>query len=390
MKKFIYTTIALVAVAAGCTKSNILDVPEVQKNPITFDTYNGRMPVTKASEITRDDISSICVSGFHVPANGTASYTTDYNMNRVVTRTKDGDSWSAWDYSPLMYWPASGSLQFVAYGSNTPRSESGEAGKLVPVDGSYVKFTYKVPKAASDQQDLIASPILSPNSGEVVTFNMKHLLSKVGFTVKTLGTGATVTIREISLHGKFVNNGTIDLVSEAKIVAPEVGKRTEDDYTLSYSLFNEAEYFVTTNDAQAGVGIYASQKTVGNEIVSSGVLETNRYMMLMPGMVEDNDQALNTGKASVDNAIGNKPYIKVRYELSGASEQTAYIALPDVTVKEEGGSDKTQNWTFMPGTAYEFIFEVSVAEIKFTGKVEPWNEDINDDGTVDEDDEVVL
>lgn len=361
MKKFIYTAIALAAVAVGCTKSNIVDVPAEQKTPIAFDTYNGRVPVTRAVEITQDNIESIQVTGFHVPTDGSADYTKTY-MNPIVTRKKSGENWGPWGYSPLSYWPASGTLVFVAYGSNTPRVVVEEEGKLVAVDGSYANFTYTVPATVAAQQDLIAAGTDSYQGTTTVTFTMKHLLSRVGFKLQTVGSGTSVTISEVSLHGKFVNNGTVNL-AEGTAITPKSGTLDAEDYTTSYSLLAEGETFTIASNESA---------TDGTPIFASGKSEADRYMMIMPGTVADNDPA-----AAVDGEIGTTPYIQVTYQLGNGTPDTKKLPLVDKDGK---------NWNFAAGTAYEFIFKVSISAIEFTGEVVKWDEDINKDGKEDEDD----
>ena len=371
MKKFIYTAIALAAVAVGCTKSNIVDVPEEQKTPIAFDTYNGRIPVTRAEEITQDIISSIQVTGFHVPTGGSADYTKTY-MNPTVTREKSGETWGSWKYSPLSYWPASGTLEFVAYGSNTPRVEAAAEGKLVAVDGSYANFTYTVPTTVAAQEDLIAAGNGSYQGTTTVTFAMKHLLSRVGFQLQTVGSGTSVTISEVSLNGKFVNNGTVNLATGTAITPKAGADLTAADYTTSYSLFAAGESFGITKDESAanGTPIFARYTSDGEGGSTTNTDNSDRYMMIMPGAVVDNDQP-------VDNEIRTKPYIQVKYSLGGGNEQTQKLPLVDKDGK---------NWNFAAGTAYEFIFKVSVSAIEFTGEVVDWDEDINEDGKVNEDD----
>lgn len=360
MKKYIYIAIALAAVAVGCTKSNIVDVPAEQKTPIAFDTYNGRVPVTRAVEITKDNIESIQVTGFHVPTGGSADYTKTYMNPPAVTREKSGETWGAWGYSPLSYWPASGTLEFVAYGSNTPRVEAAAEGKLVAVNGSYANFTYTVPTTVAAQEDLIAAGKDSYQGTTTVTFKMKHLLSRVGFKLQTVGSGTSVTISEVSLNGKFVNNGTVNLAAGTAIT-PKAAGLTAADYTTSYSLFATGESFTIASNESA---------TDGTPIFASGKSEADRYMMIMPGTVADNDQA-------VDEEIGNTPYIQVTYKLGDGTPQTKKLPLVD-----ESG----ENWDFVAGTAYEFIFKVSISAIEFTGEVVDWDEDIDGDGDVDEDD----
>lgn len=373
MKKLAYTIIVLSALAFSCTKSNIVDVPEAQKTPIAFDTYNGRIPVTKASEITKDNISEIQVYGFHAPANGTASYTTTPYMYPVVSRTKSGDVWGDWGYSPLSYWPASGTLEFVAHGTNTPRAESG-AGNLVPVDGSYANFTYTVPTAVADQEDLIAGHVAATSAtSDKVTFSMNHLLARIGFTLQTSSAGTTattsdVTIKTIELHGNFINTGDVNLATASPAISTDEYDDEDDDtyITNSYSLFASGQYFATkpTDNASAGVEIYARYTSDGAGGSAENTNNSNRYLMVIPGEITEAIDVDDTNNNKATNDIVD-PYIKVVYQLSGASEQKAIIPF-----KKADGS----NWNLTAGLAYEFVLTVSVAQIDFTGSVEPWDE----------------
>ncbi len=366
MKKIACAIIALSALAFSCTKSNIVDVPETQKAPIAFDTYNGRIPVTKASEITKDNISEIQVYGFHAPANGNASYTSTY-MDPEVSRTYDetAEKWGDWGYDPLSYWPASGTLEFVAHGTNTPRAESG-AGNLVPVDGSYANFTYTVPTAAADQEDLIAGHVAATSAtSDKVTFTMSHLLSRIGFTLMTLGTGSDVTINTIELHGNFINTGAVNLATTTPAINTDNYDEDSNYITNSYSLFSSGEFFKTKNGDKAteGVEIFARYTSDGNGGSTESTDNSNRYLMVIPGTIDKAIDADDTDKdASTTDEVA--PYIKVVYQLSGASEQTAIIPF-------KNGDDY---WTLAAGKAYEFVLTVSVAQIDFTGSVEPWDE----------------
>lgn len=366
MKRLIYTTIALAAVTIGCTKSNIVDVPEAQKTPIAFDTYNGRVPVTKATEITQSTISEIQVYGFHTPANGTVSYTSTY-MDPVVWRPYDetAEEWSDWRYSPLSYWPASGTLEFVAHGTNTPRAESG-AGNLVPVDGSYANFTYTVPTAAADQEDLIAGHVAATSAtSDKVTFTMSHLLSRIGFTLMTLGTGSDVTINTIELHGNFINTGAVNLATTTPAINTDDYDEDSNYITNSYSLFSSGEFFKTKNGDKAteGVEIFARYTSDGNGGSTESTDNSNRYLMVIPGEITEAVDADDTdGDGDKTDLVA--PYIKVVYQLSGASEQKAIIPF-----KQKDGN----NWDLTAGKAYEFVLTVSVAQIDFTGSVEDWD-----------------
>ena len=382
MKKLIYTAIALATVAVGCTKSNIVDVPEAQKTPITFETYNGKIPVTKASEITQNDIEEVQVTGFHIPANGTATYTGKPYMNPILSRTKTNDTWGDWGYSPLSYWPASGSLEFVAHGTNTPRAESG-AGNLVPVGDSNKDFTYTVPTAAADQLDLIAAHVAPTATAGTVTLNMKHLLSRIGFKLETVGSGTTVAIEDIILHGTFNTTATIDLTLDNPIT-----EKTAT--TTSYSLLPDALAFATSEasddskTATDGGYIYKIYDTKATEPDAD-----NRYMMIIPQKIGTiTDGLADEYDVDVDNDKTETiiPYIEVQYSLGGVSQEPAKLPLIK-DVREQGAEEPVWAiWSFDAGNAYEFLFRVSVSKIEFTGVVEAWDEDIDGDGDVDEDD----
>ena len=51
MKRFIFSAIALMVAATACTESGIVDMPEFYGNPIVFDTYIGKTPITKADNV---------------------------------------------------------------------------------------------------------------------------------------------------------------------------------------------------------------------------------------------------------------------------------------------------------------------------------------------------
>ena len=345
---------ALVAVAVGCTKSSIVDVPESQKTPITFDTYNGKIPVTKAAEVTQDNIDKIYVTGFHV-TNGSPSYTSCY-MNPEDGLVKSGDSWT---YSPLAYWPASGSLEFVAYGEDTPRATSG-AGNLIPVNNSYAQFTYTVPNDVASQKDLIAAHVAPTSTPGTISLNMKHLLSRVGFKVKTIsaGSGSAVTIKDITLYGTFKTTADVNLVAADTEEDPILKPTTNSATTTSYSLFADGNYFEVTS-AATPTQIYANKTSEGTSITDT----KDYYMMIMPGTVGDHQRNDITG-------ADKSPFIEVKYRLAGQNaDQIARITLPDVDVSDE-------NWTFEKGKAYEFIFTVSVDKIDFVGNVADWDPEV--------------
>ena len=332
MKRFIYTTIALAAVAGGCTKSNLVEGPQSMETPIEFETYNGRTPLTKASEITN---TSIQADGFHVTAF--------YDVNNSVYMDRDV-TWSgnAWTYSPKAYWPSTGDLDFVAYGLNA-------ASYITPAE-DHLTFTYTVPDIVANQEDLVASKFGNSSKNadnSTVTIQMQHLLSKIGFQVKTIYTGnapdAQVTIKNITLKGDFNKTGSVNL-KPAEDETFKITPTADSEKAASYALFTDGESFTAGASADA-------QPIYCNSV--SNPDESSRYMMIMPGN------------------IGQKPTIEVEYKLTGQDDfQKAVIEL-----KKPGASEGTTvPWTLEAGTAYEFIFTVSISSIDFTGEVVKWDE----------------
>ena len=352
MKRFIYTTIALAAVAVGCTKSNIVDVPEVQKTPNTFETNNGKTPVTKATDVTQAtfEASTQAAPAFNVKAfkpNG-EGYMDENVWYEAATESTN----ATWKYDGLTYWPGDGSsLTFAAYGLNAASNVS------LSSDGK--TLTYTVPANASSHADLVvATPVTqAATAGGTVSLEFKHVLSRVGFRLTTIGSGTSVKINNVILNGLFKNKGTVALNAGTTITPT-------DETTLSYSLFAEGEGPFVTDGTTA----------LTKAPIHSGT-EANRYMMIIPGEVQDNTWT----DPIITSKVGTDPYIYVDYELGG-EERQAYIPLLD-TVKAEDDSESKVNWNFEAGKAYEFIFEVSISQIKFTGVVEDWDEDHTDNTT---------
>lgn len=387
MKQYIFIAIALFAASVACTKSNLVDVPESQKTPISFEPYSGKASVTKAAEMNNNTIRKAIDNGggFHVTGflhtettsgeepNVTVTNTTDYTktyMSSDVYDTTVGEGTTAsWMTDVISYWPASGSLDFVAYGLNTYKTLSDNT-EMMDFNGSHTSFTFKVPNSVSEQEDLVVSDLMSnktlPTTGNVggvdvngtVTFTLKHLLSRVGFKVQTLYTttsapDVTIKITDITLHGGFVNEGTVNLTSSSVAITPDNSKKT-----TSYKFFEEGEYFEVDATADP-VQIYATGTTATLPEGTTFTPKTSDcYMMLMPGTVADN-------ASEVDQTIGVNPYVEITYQLSGAGSQTKRIALPDVNA--------TTNWTFAANKAYEFLFTVSVESIDFSAEVTEWD-----------------
>ena len=392
MKRFFFTVIAFAAVTVGCTKSSILEKAPAFETPIEFQTYTGKTPVSKATET---NLASVQAEGFHVTAFLTGAHNNYANhyLNAdvtYVTEDEDGNALTTpkWDYPGVAYWPDGSALDFVAYGlnptttANVTNGSTTASTNLVNFGTSKTTFTYSVPDRVADQYDLVvAVPVTNrTNAGtttgtynNTVTFDFKHVLSKVGFKVQTDNDYSTnpvnVIIKNITIKGVFKNTGIVNLTS----ATPAIDYSASTSTIGSYSLFDHNytkgtttgnfSGFVCQNSTSA-TPIYPNTTYAAGDLTTdptaSGTANVNdRFMMIMPGTV-----GTPSGK--------EWPYIEVVYELTEGEEQVA-----EVPLKMDMGADANPryvNWKFEAGYSYEFVLKVSTSAIGFTVTVSGWTD----------------
>ena len=384
MKRFCFMTIALAAVAVGCTKSGLIESPQTYETPISFEPYTGKSPVSKA---TVENETSLKAGGFHVTgfiegADGaivTAASSTNptpYYLDKdVVWGTPAGASSETWFYNEAKYWPEGEKLSFVAYGLNVNTGGEGTIFDNI-VDASdykdYAKFTYSVPTVVANQKDLVISPLMvnKDNTSGTIAVQLYHVLSRVGFKVLPLGNaGVNVVIKSVKLKGDFVEGATFDLTEAVSVSDNTVSyKKTPESAStaVSYDLFGngytkEAESstnthgFVATSVASTSASALpifyncdfelGTSYKPGDEKPTSGASDTDRFMMIMPQTIENAE-------------------VEVIYHLTDDVERVATIPIGDTTSKE---------FTFAAGKAYEFVFTISTVAVGFNVEVNTWN-----------------
>lgn len=416
MKRLFILSIALAAVAIGCTKSEVIKAPG-RGREVKFDTYVGKTPVTKAEsadldylkQSLTDDEGGFQVYGFlhdyveptvQAPVEGEEIYNgtdMDVDVSGIATNSAymdkqvnwvagEGDVAGYWDYPGVVYWPdysTSRKLAFAAWALNVKDLIEWEEDPNVagndktdhPAGQSYTKFSYTVPSAVKDQKDLMVTPFV-PNQGldasanaSPVQLNFKHLLSRVGFQVVANQDGdVVIDIKDITLYGKFPKTGNVDLKGKGVIdpVTETEGGVCEESYTFFQS---KSHYFSTTSSKTAtnifenrliitDTEIVPGEENQGETKITIDTLtnDSNRYMMIMPSTQARNADA--DGNFSEDVLPG--AYIDVVYQLTDADEHTARVSL--------------DGWEFKPGVSYTFIFKVSTSSIEFEVSVEEWTE----------------
>lgn len=391
MKRFFFTVIALSSVAVGCTKSGLMESPQTYKEPISFEPYTGKAPVTKATIAYDSDLqtSGFRVIGFKDGAEGIT--TASPELKKWVSYNSGvEDGKNPWSYTGAMYWPDEGTLSFVAYGLNangvTSSSSLTADGDITaaPNDifkmsegNDYTSFVYSVPDNVDEQKDLVISPMLPKMNGGKVSLRFYHVLSRIGFSLKTTGTDdINVIIKNIRFTGTAATTATFNLQNavtltetgegENKTTTVNYSRRLGNATSINYSLF-DSEYTKGTNDSNKYPSFIAQSKSNSNAVTISNNYEftatnfnpgdvesippvnqpesadnkLNRYMMIMPGEVTN-------------------PTIEVIYQLEDGDDMVATVELGD-------------QYNFAAGTGYEFVFTVSTTAVGFSVKVDKWN-----------------
>lgn len=359
MKKYLFLFVTAAIVGVSCTKSGLIETPSSQSDPIAFDPYLGKVPVTKAqnSDLTflQTGITSDLTSGgfqvfaFLHGADGAVptTFSSTY-MNEEVWWEN-----AKWEYDKVTYWPEGAQLAFAAFGLNASKG-----GCLVPKDASALNaYTFEVKDKVSEQVDLIVAPYQTGLTSGNVTLNFKHLLSRVGFKVLSSDAAANVNIaiRSITLHGSFPTIGDVDITKMTDgLPTIENKSETKDDYTL----FEGSDCFQISSTecatAETAKPIYANMTVSGDTYTAKYTkadgetdddlakkladAEAKRYMMIMPCTMP------------ADNA-----YIEVQYQLTSDKVRKAKVDLP--------------SFEFKAGYAYEFILKVSASAIVFDAEM---------------------
>ena len=383
MKRFFFTTIALAAVAIGCTKSGLIESPQTYEDPISFEPYTGKAPVTKATEAKTATLQG---SGFQVVGYIEATNSTTINVGekpylyRTVNHTANG-----WGYTNAAYWPQDEELTFLAYGLNGAEAFTEET-------TDYSKLSYTVPPTMAAQKDLVIGKVIQNRSKAVegpVQVNFHHVLSRVGFKVTTSGSSAVnATIKNITISGNFVTGGTFDLTnavyddsnnttaytapSDKTYGASNSTTATSTTYSLFDSDYDATVDYTTidnvnnypcfvatgnsTQDIYANNSFNPKSNSRANFTDPTNSTETNkdnRFLMIMPQYTTTEGENPTTTGIDVD--------IRVIYQLTDAEEQVADF--------------KLTNFAFMPGKAYEIVFTISTVAVGFNVEVEGWKTD---------------
>lgn len=228
MKKNLFLLGLAVAAMTSCTNDEVLNVQQPVQKAIGFDSF-----VNKNSRATDNGIASFYVFGLYQKEN---SSTEEIFPGVEVTKGNDGK----WSYTHIpQYWTANDYF-FAAYAQDNDGDEiGGSSFNLVGSNGQLTipfSITYTTEdgdETACSQHDLVADLVAVDGEnrlGNTVGFTLKHLLSKITFTIINASTeGLNMTVNDLTITG--IRSG-----GEFKSNTPEVNgswSPTSNDWTAN-------------------------------------------------------------------------------------------------------------------------------------------------------------
>ena len=389
MKRFIFSVCALAAVVVGCTKSEVINRPHAEE-PIQFNPYLGRIPVTKGSIA---DETVLGTSGFQVYAYMHAPVTTggsvDYGednssidhatatpyMNKVVKKV-DG----AWTYTGHAYWPATNQLDFIAYGLNSGNKVT----EASDTDHTMIKFTVDT-DIKTHQDLLVAKACLNRSYNDTqeedaatVNFTFSHLLSRIGFSLITKADNSIpVTLKQVNLEGDFFSEGTVNLLDAAALKITPTGTAG----STTYKLLGENGTFTDASNAD-GVAVFDNSmlyEFVGGDTPTN--YDDDEYRakdFKVDGVVNESEKDTATDQA---NANKDNRYMMIIPTAAHNAKLKVIYCLPGAKTFDEVEIDLSKI-AFEAGKAYDFKFKVSTNGISFGVTIVDWDETTTEDDTI--------
>lgn len=352
MKKFLFFSIAVIAMLASCTKNEPIE-PTATNDPIGFGTYLSQS-TTRGAVVNSEALQT---SGFGVYAAVGASATgwTSSCKANFMTNTKVEYASSAWSYTGVRYWPESdsfdGALQTVSFWGYAPYStDTGGTGKSTVAvgadltNGGYPYLDYTLTADAANQLDLTAATAMNKTKNDgTVQMQFKHILSRVGFAAKYSGTLTNTSIKVTSLNVYYKNS--------------KIFNKARYNFDSSVGAWD-----LTNNDPTKFTGgTYQTNYLLAEDVNTTDVTLTttalqlnaaSKYMMLIPQSIDKGDLIAVIGYDVIptDNT-------------EATTHNTKVIELPA--------------GTFEMGQAYRYVFTVSLTAVDVEGSVTNWGDDVD-------------
>lgn len=416
-QKFFIGSLALLALMASCSSSNDdLNRGATQENniPVTFSSYLGKTATSRAGAAGVQTTSTLATNGFGLFAYYTdnssygTSSTPNFMYNTKVTGTPT-DAPTSWTYSPLRYWPnetgkdgngatseGTDHLTFFAYAPYVTPADNGKGAIDGATEGITAltsnatagdpKVSYTVAADPSKSVDLLWGVsntaswenvtgtaltlteglpylnLIKPKTGQNVSLNFKHALSRLGLTVQgafdqvsaggTL-TNAKITVAKVEITGDaFADKGVLNL-NNTDAGVPK-WETIDGASTLSLTLDGDN---LNTTIKDDGDKKAAEQTATGVTNTATNLLKDNTYFMFIPG-----------------TATADKPLkVKITYYTTtdDANLAKGYSRVENVITKSISATD---GLGFEAGKAYTLNLVLGMTSVKVTASVADWTD----------------
>ena len=189
-REYILLSAALLIAFTSCDKSMNHTDPVTEGDKIDFVAAGTgepfiSPPLGRGSETDIATMRDFGVYAYYADGTFTTALSPNFMCNTRVTK-----SGNAWGYTPVMYWPNSGTVSFFAYSPHAAEGDPYIALSSGATTAGYPQLTYTVPDAVEAQHDLLVSvPLLNQTKADVptggkLTLAFKHTLACVVFQAK--------------------------------------------------------------------------------------------------------------------------------------------------------------------------------------------------------------
>lgn len=310
IKRFlsILTTVVLLI---ACSESNLVEKIDstLSSNEINFSVLQ-----VEASRAVETTTSSLCKNGNTISVtaiqhegkwSGGTMQKPSILMNNVDVVYNSG----VWSYSPKAYWPAY-SNEYVSFFSYYPATDDGynglNKGVNISQDGEMEFFLQRLGSNPIDQDVIYAieSNKSNSNNGNTISFNYKHLLSKLNFKISMSCDDQTSNVKITSIGLKNIKRAA-----------------TYQDYEGFVFMISEMQSDIDTDNV-----LLLSDSEI---VISNGEIVTLESQLMLPQGLDYYSCAGNTPQIVLD-------YVIISTDGTETSESITY-SLEDTFGAWEGG-----------------------------------------------------
>lgn len=280
-RKCILLSTALLIAFTSCDKSMNHTAPATEGDKIDFvakgtDEPFISTPLGRGSETDIATIQNFGVYAYYaVDGAFSTALSPKFMCNTQVTKSNN-----AWGYSPIMYWPNSGTVSFFAYSPYAAENDANISLSSGIADAGYPQLIYTIPDAVEAQQDLLVSvPLINQTKANVsasgkLTLTFKHTLACVVFQAKmTTACEFPVKVTSITL-GKLKNKAAF---AYGDIPGTFSWTATADATDKSYTLGINNSLLMNTDIS-----------TVSETYLS--ISPADSHLLLLPQTIDANDE----------------------------------------------------------------------------------------------------